>query len=252
MKQYADLVKGVLEKGSIKDDRTGTGTFSLFGESMRFDLAEEFPILALKKVSYYTVFTELMWFLKGRNDVKWLQDRKVKIWDEWAREDGTIGPGYGVQWRSWGGVDQIQQVQDSILNSPDSRRHIVSAWNVNDLEDMALPPCHLLFQFYVDQGRLSLQVYQRSADLFLGIPFNLASYATLVHLMAKTCGLGLGEYTHVIGDAHIYLNHLDQVDEMLSRKEIPGASLKICEKRDHVWDYKFADVVLQGLSLIHI
>lgn len=246
MKQYRDLVQKVLERGSEREDRTGTGTFSLFGESMKFDLTKEFPICTLKKVSYYSVFTELMWFLKGRNDVQWLRDRKVKIWDEWEREDGTIGPGYGVQWRNWNGIDQIAQVQKSLVENLFSRRHIVSAWNVYDIEEMALPPCHLLFQFYVDDGKLSIQVYQRSADLFLGIPFNLASYATLVHLMAKTIGLEPGEYTHVIGDAHVYMNHLDQVDEMLSREEVPGAFLEVCTKRENVWDYVFADVVLRG------
>ena len=246
MKQYVDLIEKILTHGNSRGDRTGTGTTSLFGESMKFDLSKEFPILSLKRVSFYSVFTELMWFLNGRTDVAWLKDRKVHIWDEWEGDDGTIGPGYGKQWRNWSGFDQIAAVQDSIRNDPESRRHIVSAWNVGELEEMKLPPCHMMFQFYVDGGRLSLQSYQRSADMFLGVPFNLASYATLVHLMAATTGLEPGEYTHVIGDAHIYDNHLKQVGVMLGRRSIGEPKLCVCRSRDNAWDYKFSDVVLTG------
>ena len=247
MKKYNDLVKLVLASGNFRGDRTGTGTISLFGQSIRFDLAKEFPLLTTKRISTRSVFHELMWFLRGQNKVSILRDRGVTIWDEWEKEDGTIGPGYGVQWRNWGGgVDQIKAVQDSIRNNPESRRHIVSAWNAEEIDKMALPPCHVLFKFYVSNGLLSIQVYQRSQDLFLGAPFNFASYAMLTHMMAATTGYGVGEYVHVIGDAHIYQNHMDQVDEMLSRSESCSPSFSVIKPRWNVWEYEESDVEITG------
>lgn len=224
MKQYLDLLRHVLDEGVRKDDRTGTGTRSVFGYQMRFDLQAGFPLLTTKKVFTRGIFGELLWFLKGSTNVAWLQENRIRIWDEWADpETGELGPIYGYQWRSWptpdgGHVDQIANVIEAIRANPDSRRHIVSAWNVGEIPQMALPPCHAFFQFYVADGRLSCQMYQRSADLFLGVPFNIASYATLTHMIAQVTGLQVGDFVHTLGDAHIYDNHLDQVSEQLSRE----------------------------------
>ncbi len=227
MKQYLDLLQHVLDNGIHKDDRTGTGTRSVFGYQLRFDLQAGFPLLTTKKVYTRGIFGELLWFLRGSTNVAWLHENNVHIWDEWADpETGELGPIYGYQWRSWPApdgshIDQITQVIESIKANPDSRRHIVSAWNVGQIPQMALPPCHAFFQFYVADGRLSCQLYQRSADLFLGVPFNIASYAALTHMIAQVCDLDVGDFVHVFGDAHIYDNHLDQVTEQLSREPRP-------------------------------
>ena len=228
MKQYLDLMKLVKENGTKKEDRTGTGTLSIFGHQMRFNLEEGFPLLTTKKVHLKSIIHELLWFLQGSTNIKYLKENGVSIWDEWADERGELGPVYGSQWRSWPvnekeSIDQISQVIDQIKNNPDSRRLIVSAWNVSLVEDMALPPCHTLFQFYVADGKLSCQLYQRSADIFLGVPFNIASYALLVLMIAKVCSLKPGDFVHTLGDAHLYLNHLEHVDEQLSRttKNLP-------------------------------
>ena len=222
MKQYLDLVKHVLDNGTFKGDRTGTGTKSVFGYQMRFNLADGFPLLTTKKVHLKSIIHELLWFLQGSTNVHYLQENGVRIWNEWAGEDGELGPIYGYQWRSWpdykgGHIDQITDVINQIKNNPDSRRLIVSAWNVAQVPDMALPPCHTLFQFYVADGKLSLQLYQRSGDIFLGVPFNIASYALLLLMVAQVTGLEPGEYIHTLGDAHIYTNHFDQVNEQLQR-----------------------------------
>ena len=228
MQQYHDLLRRVLDDGTAKGDRTGTGTRSVFGHQMRFDLSAGFPLVTTKKVHTRSVFAELLWFLRGDTNVKWLQDRGVSIWDEWADADGDLGPVYGHQWRSWPApdgthVDQVAQVVEAIRRNPDSRRHIVSAWNVADIPQMALPPCHALFQFYVatsesGRGRLSCQLYQRSADVFLGVPFNIASYALLTHMVAQVSGLEVGDFVHTFGDAHLYLNHLEQAELQLTRE----------------------------------
>jgi len=222
MKVYQELLRHVIEHGVAKGDRTGTGTLSVFGYQMRFDLSEGFPLLTTKRVHMRSVTAELLWFLQGATNVGWLQDQGVTIWDEWADERGDLGPIYGYQWRSWpapGGehVDQIKQVITSIKDNPDSRRHIVNAWNVAQIDEMALPPCHTLFQFYVAEGRLSCQLYQRSADIFLGVPFNIASYALLTHMIAQVCGLQVGDFVHTLGDAHLYLNHREQAERQLGR-----------------------------------
>lgn len=222
MKQYLDLLDRVLTDGVEKADRTGTGTLSVFGHQMRFDLSEGFPLLTTKKLHTRSIFGELLWFLRGSTNVAWLHENNISIWDEWADPSGELGPIYGYQWRSWptpdgGQVDQIKAVIDSIRDNPDSRRHIVSAWNVGQLDQMALPPCHAFFQFYVADGKLSCQLYQRSADVFLGVPFNIASYGLLTHLIAQMTGLGVGDFVHTLGDAHLYLNHLDQAKLQLSR-----------------------------------
>lgn len=222
MKQYLDLMRHVREHGIRKEDRTGTGTLSVFGYQMRFDLADGFPLVTTKKLHLRSIIHELLWFLKGDTNVRYLHENNVTIWDEWADENGDLGPVYGYQWRSWPTpdgrrIDQISQVLGQLRNSPDSRRIIVSAWNVADIENMALPPCHALFQFYVANGRLSCQLYQRSADIFLGVPFNIASYALLLQMMAQVTGLEAGEFVHTFGDAHLYLNHLEQADLQLSR-----------------------------------
>lgn len=227
MQQYLDLLRRILDEGVDRSDRTGTGTRSVFGHQMRFDLREGFPLLTTKKVHTRSVFGELLWFLRGDTNIAWLHENRISIWDEWADENGDLGPIYGHQWRSWptpdgGHIDQLAGVIQSIRSTPDSRRHIVSAWNVADIEDMALPPCHTLFQFYVTpvedgRNRLSCQLYQRSADVFLGVPFNIASYALLTHLVAQVCDLDVGDFVHTLGDAHIYSNHRDQVDQQLSR-----------------------------------
>ncbi len=238
MQQYLDLMDRILTEGTDKSDRTGTGTRSIFGHQLRFDLSEGFPVVTTKKVHLKSVIVELLWFLRGSTNVRWLQERGVKIWDEWADADGELGPVYGHQWRSWptpdgGHVDQISAVLDSLRNNPDSRRHIVSAWNVAEVKDMALPPCHSLFQFYVADGKLSCQLYQRSADVFLGVPFNIASYALLVHLVAKVVGLQPGDFVHTMGDAHLYANHFEQAKLQLLREPRPLPTLQIA---DHVTD----------------
>lgn len=222
MKQYLDLLADVMANGTHKSDRTGTGTRSVFGRQMRFDLSRGFPLVTTKKIFTRGVFGELIWFLSGSTNISWLHDHDIHIWDEWADKNGDLGPTYGRQWRSWPtpdgeAIDQIAKVVSSIRDNPDSRRHVVSAWNVAEVEDMALPPCHIMFQFYVANGRLSCQLYQRSADLFLGVPFNIASYSALVHMIAQVSGLEVGEFVHTFGDAHIYDNHIGQVAEQLSR-----------------------------------
>src|SRR5215204_3705867 len=226
MRAYLDLLQRVLDEGVEKRDRTGTGTLSVFGHQMRFDLTDGFPLVTTKRIHTRSVFAELLWFLRGDTNVKWLQDRGVTIWDEWADADGDLGPVYGYQWRSWPApdgsrVDQIAQVIAQIRDNPDSRRHIVSAWNVADIPQMALAPCHALFQFYVADGRLSCQLYQRSADVFLGVPFNIASYALLTHMVAQVTALEPGEFIHTFGDAHLYLNHIEQAEEQLKRQPRP-------------------------------
>ena len=232
MKQYKELLQRVLQEGVRKEDRTGTGTISVFGHQMRFNLEEGFPLLTTKKMHLKSIIYELLWFIQGSTNVKYLQDNGVRIWNEWAREDGELGPIYGYQWRSWpdyrgGYVDQLHKVIEDIKNNPDSRRHIVSAWNVGQLDEMQLPPCHILFQFYVANGKLSCQLYQRSADIFLGVPFNIASYALLTRIIAQVTGLQPGDFVHTLGDAHIYLNHLEQVNLQLTRtpRHLPNMSL---------------------------
>lgn len=242
---YEDLLRDTLENGAQKTDRTGTGTRSVFGRQLRFDLAEGFPLITTKRVHFRSIAYELLWFLRGDGNVQWLQDNRVTIWNEWADEDGNLGPVYGVQWRSWptrdnGTIDQIAQVIEQIKSNPDSRRLIVSAWNVEDIPNMALAPCHLLFQFYVADGKLSCQLYQRSADLFLGVPFNIASYALLTHMIAAQTGLAVGEFIWTGGDCHIYENHLDQVNEQLSREPFPSPQIRLAP-RGSIDDYTFAD-----------
>ncbi|HEX5907196.1 MAG TPA: thymidylate synthase, partial [Propionibacteriaceae bacterium] len=232
MKTYLDLLNHVLTQGVEKSDRTGTGTLSTFGYQMRFDLSQGFPLLTTKKLHTRSIIAELLWFIQGSTNIKWLHEQGVTIWDEWADADGELGPIYGYQWRSWpkpdgGHIDQLAGVIDSIKTVPDSRRHIVSAWNVSDLADMALPPCHAMFQFYVAQGRLSCQLYQRSADIFLGVPFNIASYALLTHIVAQVCDLAVGDFVHTLGDAHLYLNHLEQARLQLSREPRPLPRLRL-------------------------
>src|SRR6186713_1697454 len=251
MQAYLDLLQRLLDDGVEKSDRTGTGTYSVFGHQMRFELTEGFPLVTTKKVHTRSVFAELLWFLRGDTNVKWLQDRGVSIWDEWADEQGDLGPIYGYQWRSWPApdgrhVDQVAQVVDQIRRDPDSRRHIVSAWNVADIPQMALAPCHALFQFYVAGGRLSCQLYQRSADVFLGVPFNIASYALLTHMVAQECGLAVGDFVHTLGDAHLYLNHLDQTKLQLSREHKPLPQLKLNPDVKNVFDFKFGDIQILG------
>ena len=250
MRQYLDLLDHVLTTGTAKGDRTGTGTLSVFGYQMRFDLAAGFPALTTKKIHLKSVVGELLWFLRGDTNVKWLQDNGVTIWDEWADADGELGPLYGYQWRSWPApdgrhVDQIAQVIEQIKQNPDSRRHIVNAWNVADIEKMALPPCHTMFQFYVADGKLSCQLYQRSADIFLGVPFNIASYALLTHMVAQVTGLEPGDFVHTLGDAHLYLNHLEQAKLQLTREPRPMPALRLTP-RDSIDAYEIADVVLEG------
>lgn len=246
MKQYLDLCKHVLEHGTKKEDRTGTGTISTFGYQMRFDLKEGFPLLTTKKLHVKSIIHELLWFLKGDTNVEYLQENGVRIWNEWADENGELGPVYGHQWRSWSGadgetIDQITKLIDTIKNNPDSRRMIVSAWNVADVDHMALPPCHCLFQFYVAEGKLSCQLYQRSADVFLGVPFNIASYALLTMMVAQVCDLEVGEFVHTFGDVHIYQNHLDQVNLQLSRETRSLPSLSINPEVKDIFGFKFED-----------
>ena len=246
MRQYLDLLQRVLEDGSVKTDRTGTGTRSLFGHQMRFDLSAGFPLLTTKKVHFRSVLVELLWFLRGETNLSYLHKYGVSIWDEWADEHGELGPVYGKQWRCWATpsgevIDQIKQVETQIRETPDSRRLIVSAWNVADVPSMALPPCHLLFQFYVADGRLSCQLYQRSADLFLGVPFNIASYALLTMMMARTTGLEAGEFVHTFGDVHLYNNHFDQARKQLEREPRALPRLEILRTCDSIVDYEFED-----------
>ncbi len=253
MKQYLDLLSHVRENGVRKKDRTGTGTISVFGYQMRFNLEEGFPLLTTKKLHLKSILHELLWFLAGDTNVRYLHDHGVKIWDEWADENGDLGHIYGYQWRSWPGpdnrhIDQISQVIESLKTNPDSRRHLVSAWNVGDLGNMNLPPCHILFQFYVAEGRLSLQLYQRSADLFLGVPFNIASYSILLMMIAQVTGLKPGDFVHTLGDAHIYLNHLDQVDLQLKRTPGPLPRLVLNPGITSVFDFRYDDFRLENYN----
>lgn len=251
MRQYEDFMRHVFEHGVTKTDRTGTGTRSVFGYQMRFNLREGFPLITTKKLHMRSIIHELLWFLRGESNVRYLHENKVTIWDEWAGPDGELGPVYGVQWRSWptpggGHIDQISQVLQQIKTNPDSRRLIVSAWNVSDIPKMALPPCHLLFQFYVAEGRLSCQLYQRSCDIFLGVPFNIASYSLLTHMVAQQCDLDVGDFVWTGGDCHIYSNHFDQVREQLSREPRPYPKLSIKRKPASLFDYAFDDFEFLG------
>lgn len=253
MKQYLDLLRHVKENGVSKSDRTGTGTRSVFGYQMRFNLEEGFPLLTTKKLHLKSIIYELLWFLKGDTNVKYLQDNGVRIWNEWADPDGSLGHIYGFQWRSWpdykgGSIDQITEAVETIKNNPDSRRIIVSAWNVADLENMNLPPCHAFFQFYVADGRLSLQLYQRSADIFLGVPFNIASYALLLMMVAQVTGLKPGEFIHTLGDTHIYHNHFDQVRLQLEREPRPLPVMKINPEVKDIFDFKYEDFTLEDYN----
>jgi len=251
MKQYLDLMQHVKTSGIKKTDRTGTGTLSVFGYQMRFDLSQGFPIVTTKKLHLRSIIHELLWFLKGDTNIKYLHDNKVTIWDEWADENGNLGPVYGYQWRSWPTpdgrhIDQISQVIEQIKSNPDSRRLIVSAWNVGEIEKMALPPCHAFFQFYVADGKLSCQLYQRSADIFLGVPFNIASYALLTLMIAQVTGLKAGDFIHTLGDAHLYLNHLEQTEEQLSRTPHTLPVMKINPDVKSIFDFSFEDFELTG------
>lgn len=251
MKQYHDLLKHVLENGTKKSDRTGTGTISCFGYQTRFNLEEGFPLLTTKKLHTRSIFYELLWFLRGETNIQFLKENKVSIWDEWASENGELGPIYGKQWRYWETadgktVDQISNVIDQIKKNPDSRRHMVVAFNPGDVEKMALPPCHAFFQFYVANGKLSCQLYQRSADIFLGVPFNIASYALLTHMVAQVCDLKVGDFVHTMGDAHIYLNHLEQVKLLLSRQPRALPKLKLNPTIKNIFDFKYEDIEITG------
>ena len=249
MRQYLDLMRHVMHHGARKDDRTGTGTLSVFGHQMRFDLSQGFPLLTTKKVHTKSIIYELLWFLRGDTNIRYLKEHGVSIWDEWANENGDLGPIYGYQWRSWPApdgrqIDQISQVVRDIRANPDSRRLIVSAWNVAEIERMALPPCHLLFQFYVAQGRLSCQLYQRSADIFLGVPFNIASYALLTMMMAQATGLKSGEFVHTLGDAHLYLNHLEQAQTQIAREPRPLPAMRLNPEKTSLFDFDYDDFEL--------
>lgn len=251
MKQYLQLLKHILDTGVDRTDRTGTGTRSVFGYQMRFDLSAGFPLLTTKKLHIKSVIYELLWFLRGETNVRWLQERGVKIWDEWADENGDLGPVYGSQWRSWpdgrgGTIDQIANVVSSIRTKPDSRRHIVTAWNPAEVDDMALPPCHCLFQFYVAEGKLSCQLYQRSADVFLGVPFNIGSYALLTHMMAQVTGLEVGEFIHSFGDVHLYKNHFEQAETQLNREPRPLPRLTVNPDKTDIFDFVFEDFQITG------
>lgn len=251
MQQYEDFMRHVYTHGVTKTDRTGTGTRSVFGYQMRFNLQEGFPLVTTKKLHTKSIFIELLWFLRGDSNVRWLQERGVSIWDEWADENGDLGPVYGVQWRSWptpngGHIDQISQVIEQIRNTPDSRRLIVSAWNVAEVPNMKLPPCHAFFQFYVADGKLSCQLYQRSADIFLGVPFNIASYALLTHMVAQQCGLEVGDFIWTGGDCHLYSNHFEQVEEQLSRQPFAYPKLVIKRQPDSIFDYEYEDFEIVG------
>ncbi len=258
MKQYLDLLQRIVNEGTRKEDRTGTGTLSVFGHQMRFNLEEGFPLLTTKKLHLKSIIHELLWFLKGDTNVKYLQENGVRIWNEWADENGELGPVYGHQWRSWpdyngGHIDQIQDIVNALKNNPDSRRMIVSAWNVAEVDQMALPPCHCLFQFYVANGKLSLQLYQRSADTFLGVPFNIASYALLTMMMAQVSGLKSGDFIHTTGDTHLYLNHLEQAKEQLKRTPRTLPRMVINPNVTSIFDFKYDDFTLEGYDpLPHI
>ena len=251
MKQYLDLMRHVNENGTLKEDRTGTGTRSVFGYQSRYDLSKGFPVITTKKLHLRSIIHELLWFLKGDTNIKYLKDNGVRIWDEWADEKGDLGPVYGYQWRSWPTpsgehIDQISQVIDQIKNNPDSRRLIVSAWNVAEIDNMALPPCHAFFQFYVADGKLSCQLYQRSADIFLGVPFNIASYALLTMMVAQVCNLEVGDFIHTLGDAHLYSNHMEQTDLQLSREPYALPTMKINPKINSIFDFSIDDFELEG------
>ena len=251
MRQYLELLDKIMKEGAVKGDRTGTGTKSIFGYQMRFDLAEGFPLLTTKKLHLRSIIHELLWFLAGDTNIKYLHENKVTIWDEWASPEGDLGPIYGYQWRSWPApdgrhIDQIAAVVESIRTNPDSRRHIVSAWNVADIDRMALPPCHALFQFYVAEGRLSCQLYQRSADVFIGVPFNIASYALLTMMMAQVTGLRPGDFIHTLGDAHIYLNHTEQAAEQLRRTPRLLPVMKLNPAVDSIFGFRYEDFTLEG------
>jgi thymidylate synthase len=251
MKQYLELLEHVLNHGTLKEDRTGTGTKSVFGWQMRFDLNEGFPLVTTKKIHTRSIFHELLWFLRGETNIAYLKENGVSIWDDWADENGELGPVYGSQWRSWKTtdgrtVDQITKLIDGIKNNPDSRRHIVSAWNVGEVDKMALPPCHTMFQFYVADNKLSCQLYQRSADIFLGVPFNIASYALLTMMVAQTTGLELGDFVHTLGDAHLYSNHIDQSNEQLKREIRPMPNVTLNPAVTSVFDFTYDDITLSG------
>ena len=251
MQAYLDLLRHIKTHGTIKGDRTGTGTISTFGYQMRFDLNQGFPLLTTKKLHLRSIIYELLWFLRGETNIQYLHDHKVTIWDEWADANGELGPIYGYQWRSWptpdgGHIDQITQLIEQIRNNPNSRRLIVSAWNVAEIDKMALPPCHSLFQFYVADGKLSCQLYQRSADVFLGVPFNIASYALLTMMIAQVTGLTPGDFVHTLGDAHIYLNHQEQVEEQLSRTPRPLPTMKLNPEVNSIFDFQYEDFTLEG------
>ena len=246
MKQYLDLMRHVRDNGTVKSDRTGTGTVSVFGHQMRFDLSEGFPLVTTKKLHLRSIIHELLWFLTGDSNIQYLKDNGVSIWDDWADENGDLGPVYGVQWRNWptpdgGSVDQIAQIMQQLRETPDSRRIMLSAWNVGEIENMALPPCHCLFQFYVADGKLSCQLYQRSCDIFLGVPFNIASYALLTHMLAQQADLAVGDFVWTGGDCHLYSNHLQQADEQLNRELLPLPQLAIKRRPDSIFDYKYED-----------
>lgn len=251
MRAYLDLLGHVLERGTVKADRTGTGTRSVFGWQMRFDLSEGFPLVTTKKLHLRSIIHELLWFIRGETNIASLRENKVSIWDEWADADGELGPVYGKQWRRWTGsdgreIDQLRQVVEEIQRNPDSRRLIVSAWNVADLPDMALMPCHTMFQFYVADGRLSCQLYQRSGDIFLGVPFNIASYALLTHMVARHCGLEVGDFVHTLGDAHLYSNHVDQAREQLAREPRPLPRLVLAQGATDLFAMQFKDISIEG------
>ncbi len=251
MKQYLELLRRIQEEGALKSDRTGTGTKSIFGHQMRFDLSEGFPCLTTKKLHLRSIIIELLWFLRGDTNVAYLKENNVRIWDEWADENGNLGPVYGHQWRSWptpggGSVDQIERLVEGLKNNPDSRRHIVSAWNVADIETMALPPCHCLFQFYVAEGKLSCQLYQRSADVFLGVPFNIASYALLTMMLAQVCDLAPGDFVHTFGDAHLYSNHFEQAELQLGREPRALPTMKINPDVKDIFAFRYEDFELVG------
>ncbi|MBQ2386757.1 MAG: thymidylate synthase [Bacteroidales bacterium] len=251
MKQYQELLQRILDTGVRKEDRTGTGTLSVFAHQMRFNLQEGFPLLTTKKLHTRSIIHELLWFLKGDTNTAYLHDNKVTIWDEWADENGDLGPIYGKQWRAWEAkdgrvIDQIGELIEQIKKTPDSRRLLVSAWNVGDLDKMALPPCHIIFQFYVANNRLSCQLYQRSADVFLGVPFNIASYALLTHMIAQVCGLGVGEFIHTTGDTHLYLNHIEQAKLQLTRTPYKLPTLKLNESITDINDFKYEDIAIEN------